>query len=306
MKAIDFSNENAPFSGQDWEQAYESVKPELMALPREQLITIKLDIPAAVATAAGVIPEIADLRSQIQRELPSFEIERFDNLPKYAMAAGHAHSVVAVSAGPSNQLRAIYEEAGELRELLRSDAVALSKRGLINPASLSNIGGLLGFKNVYADLRNLVTVFRTNWSSVDGKCATTQEEVDRAAALSSALVQAVGLREQGPPEISELSEMRVRAFSMFVGTYQEVRRAVAYLRWNEGDVDSIIPSLYATRTRRTKKVESPEPEVEETQNEAGTADETRDETPSATLPVASNVRNLREQDADEVGSTRAG
>ncbi len=290
MKNIDFATAEAPFAGQDWEQAYASVKSDLMALSTDELLAVNLDIPSAVATAAGVIPEIAELRPQIVRELPAFDIERFDKLPEYAMAAGHAHSLLAVSTRPKKQIKIMYAEALELRELLRSDAAALGKRGLIDPVSLSNIGGRAGHKNVYADLRNLVNVFRAHWDSVAGRCATTQVEIKRAAQLSSALVQAVGLREQGPVEQSEAAQMRIRAFSLFVGTYQKVRRAVGYLRWDEGDVDSIIPSLYAARFRRVKKAVSAE--VESTQDGAVSTSEVSEATETTSTGTPASFHSL--------------
>lgn len=306
MKNIDFTTTAAPFSGLDWEQAYESVKSDLLALSPDAFLAINLDIPSAVATAAGVLPEVKTLRAQIQTALPGFNIDRFDKLPQYAMAAGHADSMLAVSTGPQDQLRTLVEEAGDLRQVLRSDAQALAKRGLIAPTSLTNLSGLRGYKNIAADLRKLVNILRADWGSLESKCATTKPEIDRAALLSSSLIQGVGLREQGPSELSDLAEMRVRAYSLFVSTYQDVRRAVAYLRGTEGDVDSIIPSLHASRNRRTKKVK--EPVLEDTTAisvgevpPAATVD-----APSATVPPPTNVVTLRPSAPPAAGTEHTG
>jgi hypothetical protein len=35
-----------------------------------------------------------------------------------------------------------------------------------------------------------------------------------------------------------------------VRTYDEVRRLVAYFRWEEGDADELAPSLFAGRARK--------------------------------------------------------
>lgn len=148
-----------------------------------------------------------------------------------------------------------------------------------------------------------MNVLRANWDRIEGKCATTKAELDRAAALSSALIQAVGLREQGDSELGDVAEMRARAYSVFVGTYHEVRRAVAYLRGSESDVDSIIPSLYASRARRAKKAK--EPLVEDTtstsQSEAPATD--TDESPSAPI---NNVVTLRPSTPSDPGTEQTG
>ena len=59
------------------------------------------------------------------------------------------------------------------------------------------------------------------------------------------------------------ADMRQRAFSLFVNVYDQARRAVSHLRWNEGDVDDIAPSLYAGRNsgprRKNGDSETPAP-----------------------------------------------
>ncbi len=50
--------------------------------------------------------------------------------------------------------------------------------------------------------------------------------------------------------------MRARAFTLFSRAYDQVRRAVNVLRWDEGDADSIAPSLYAGRGGRGKSAEN--------------------------------------------------
>jgi len=63
------------------------------------------------------------------------------------------------------------------------------------------------------------------------------------------------LRHEVPERATEAADVRRRADTLFVRAYDEVRRIVAYLRWHEGDADSIAPSLYAKRkaSRRRRK-----------------------------------------------------
>ena len=67
---------------------------------------------------------------------------------------------------------------------------------------------------------------------------------------------------------------RTRAFVLFVRCYDEIRRAVSFLRWNEGDADTLVPSLYAGRGGRGKS----EPARGEPESDK--------ETPAAPTPVA--------------------
>lgn len=60
--------------------------------------------------------------------------------------------------------------------------------------------------------------------------------------------------------VSEAADVRQRAFTLFVRTYDELRRAMSYLRWHEDDVDSIIPSLWSGKAQRKRDAADPGPE----------------------------------------------
>lgn len=252
MTNPDFTPPLSPFGDDVLETAYYNVESELLELRPEELLNINLDIIAAVNTAAGVIPEVKVLRDQIVEQLPKFNLAAFDKLHHYAMAAAYAHTVHLATAEPQDKLRPIFEEAIVLRDVLLSDATTLAKRGHINGLALNELKRATGFKNVQSDLQMLVNILKSNWPNIAGKCGTTEAELARAEKLVSWLIQSVGLREQGPAEVAKTADLRTRAFTLFTKTYNDVRRAVAYLRWNEGDVDTIIPSLYAGRGGRKK------------------------------------------------------
>lgn len=58
----------------------------------------------------------------------------------------------------------------------------------------------------------------------------------------------------GPPDggtaLAAAIGLRQRAFTLLASIYDEVRRAVAYLRWHENDVTDLAPSLSAGRGGR--------------------------------------------------------
>jgi hypothetical protein len=83
-------------------------------------------------------------------------------------------------------------------------------------------------------------------------------ELDQAESIGEQLVNAVGTREQAPAVAAEVTQQRQRMFTLFLNSYDQVRRAVTYLRWNEGDIDTVAPSLYAGRAAR-KKPDEPAP-----------------------------------------------
>ena len=72
----------------------------------------------------------------------------------------------------------------------------------------------------------------------------------------------------------------MRALSDLIYGYDQLRRMMSYLRWSEGDADSIVPSLYAGRGRRTAS------DVDDTDEPCDTDDDT--DFPSPATPSPNN------------------
>ena len=65
----------------------------------------------------------------------------------------------------------------------------------------------------------------------------------------------VGVRDQGSDSPS--ADLRQRAHTLLVTTYDQVRRMLTFLRWAEGDVERIAPSFWRARGGRKRAAESP-------------------------------------------------
>ena len=249
----------APPTVMHYSEAYERALPTAKALDTAELITINIDVPSAVTTAVGAMPKIIALRDSIAKELPTFDLKHLDELQTYTLATGHAHAMYSAASSPPEAIQALNEQGIALRDLMYSDAVALSNRGLISGDKLSEFKTNVGYKNLAFDLLGLSVLLRNSWIAIASKTAVTIDELDQAASIGEQLVAAVGAREQAPAVIADVAQQRQRTFTLFVNAYDQARRAISYLRWDEGDVESIAPSLYAGRTTSRKKPE-PQPE----------------------------------------------
>ncbi len=238
-------------------EAFERALPAVKALDPAELVTINIDVPSAVTTASGALTEILALRDRIVKELPSFDLKHLDELETYMKATAHAHALYSAASAPPEVIQALNEQGLVLRDLMYSDALALVKRGLMNGDKLGDFKTNVGYKNLAFDLFGLAVLFRASWDKVGSKTALTAAEIDQAQSIGEQLVAAVGAREQAPAIVAEVAQQRQRAFTLFVNSYDQARRAITFLRWNEGDVETIAPSLYAGRGSR-KKAE-PEP-----------------------------------------------
>jgi hypothetical protein len=234
--------------------ALERVRPELQALDANDVRLLKVDVPTAVSRALGAAPKIRGMRAEIVSSAPNVDVERLDKLEDYAYALQEAH-VRYLGAGKSpDELRALGAEGDTLRILLRSDAVALVNRGLIDPACLASCTGLSGYKTIATELGILSAVMISNWSKIQCKCGVTEQDLKRATTIGGALLAYVGLREQSPEMKAAAMDLRDRAFTLLANTYDLARRVVTFLRWDEDDADLIAPTLFGGKRRSEKNV----------------------------------------------------
>ena len=99
----------------------------------------------------------------------------------------------------------------------------------------------------------LATVFRSNWDQIKGKTGLGEETIERAGAIGVELLQALGSKDVSRPldgDAARSADIRARALTLLVKRYDQVRRAVEYLRWDEGDANEIAPSIYLFRRGR--------------------------------------------------------
>jgi len=239
-------------------EAFERHLPEMVVLVADDLTTINIDIPSAVTTVLGALPEIRALRARVVSELVLFDATIFDEIEGYVLATAHAHALYMAAITPPVPLVELNEMATKLREMLLGDASALARRGFVDAKRLTEFKGATGYRQVAFELLGLATLLREGWATIDSKTAIQLAELDQAEKLADQILNAVGMKEQ-TPSVTEAAKRRQQAFSLFVKVYDQVRRAVSFLRWNEGDVDRIAPSIYAGRTSGRRKEETKSP-----------------------------------------------
>lgn len=226
------------------------VQGEMDQLDPDDVMTIRVDISRAVSTALGAWGRIRAFRPLIAEELPGFALAPLDNLEVYALAALHAHLSTMGELG-ENAVKSLIEEAVPLRENLLVAAEALAHRGLLDATRLAEIRSGHGHLDTAQDLVALGALFDSAWPAIGQRTAIERAEVDRATVLGTELLVALGQREQLGATVNGKGA-RARAFTLFVRAYDACQRAIAYLRWNEGDADQIAPSLFKVRRRAGK------------------------------------------------------
>jgi hypothetical protein len=272
-----------------FEAPFGQVRDEAAALAPAELIPITFDVPSAVTRALGVLPDLRARRDAIA-QLPDFDLARFDRLESYARAAGYAHAVYLATSQPAESLPTLHAAALTARDTLLVGAEALASKELLSRDRLAEIRAGQGYRDTAMDLIGLVAMFRAAWPTIAGRTAVDAEDLAEAEKLADRLLVAVGLRERGNPAIAEAADERRRAVTLFARAYEDVRRALTYLRWYHGDVETVAPSLY-NRARSASGRDTDEPA-----KPAGTEDPAKGNVVGPEKPAPTPVRPSVPQD----------
>jgi hypothetical protein len=235
-------------------QAYLDTLEERRAVPTANLLQVNLDIPAIYAIGMGASPKIKAFRDQLAT-LPEINVASLDKLPTYALALFQANGMHLAASTPKESLPALYERGYQRREQMILDLTPLAARGIIDGEPLKTLKGTNGYMNLASDLMTLSSLARNDWDKINGKCSLEFSEIEEAADLGQRIGASVGIRDQSAPAVTEAADIRERAFTLFVNAYDQARRGLSFLRWNEGDVDQIAPSLYGGRNTGRRKTD---------------------------------------------------
>ncbi|WP_438021938.1 hypothetical protein [Sorangium sp. So ce233] len=267
--------------------AYNRIAPELDELSAAAiaLTPIHIDLPRAVALVLGALPGLAALRPAIVKQLPEHKVALLDKLELYALAAWYAHLIALPESGAESSaghaVKPLLDEAIALRARLLAEADDLARRGLIDPHAIDDIRAGEGHVDTANDLVALSALFNQSWPELAGRTSADDEEVRRAGELGPKLLAALGVREHSPDAaLSDAADRRARAVALFVRAYEQTRRAVAYLRWDEGDAELIAPSLQRRERIARAPSAAPPPEPPVKASEEPPADTLTAPTPS--------------------------
>lgn len=231
--------------------AFEEIRPEMADLREDELLSVNLDIPQAVATVLGGTPKREEHRASMVAAHPTYDLTDYDRISTYALAASFAYTRQLAASEPPEPVNKLTAELEPLYSMLRSDVRLLSERGIVHDPKLQVNPGPVGAKKMGIDTLILASVIRDNWAVVQNKLPLTLDELERSEDLDERLTRAIAFKEFGNEARAEATDTQ----SSVHAARSQVRRGptiVEFARWHYEDADDIAPSLYAKRRRRKK------------------------------------------------------
>jgi hypothetical protein len=206
----------------------------------------------AASTVQGVFVRVSHLRDQMA-ELPRFDIENFDLLDTYAVALLEANAYFTIARAPTEELAKVAALAKELKEVFLCDVNVLIKRGHVRVKEFKPVRGRPSYRNLVNDLLALTTILRNHVNSGANHSAVSTKELDRAEALSLRLIALMAARKRTPEALAKATLERQKAFTLMSRAYDQVRKAVHFLRWEKEDYAKLTPALPRGRKGVRKK-----------------------------------------------------
>lgn len=207
---------------------------------------VTTDLPTAVSLALGALPQLEALLPDMQDLLkrpPKAEIER---LRDRSLGLLFAHLLWVPR--KSKALEADLEEGRVLRERLLAAADGHVKFDQMDADAVAAIREGAGHLDRAKGLIALAALFHVAWPAIAKQTLVTEAQLKRAAELGTKLVAELGGKalQVTEPAKSKLdaADRRNRAFRLFINDYNEIRRAVQFVRFHDGDADAFAPSLH--------------------------------------------------------------
>jgi hypothetical protein len=244
-------------------ECFKRLEPQIRSVREEDLIQINLDGTYAVTIVLGAAPRLQALRARMAQLGDEIDLALVDNAAALGYAFSYANADFVRATTPTESLPGLHDEGEKLRDLMLASKSVLEKHGLVQGDYLEGLKGPVGYRNLSHDLSALVRFYRDNWAQISGKTPLSLADVDRASIIAGRLLTGVSAKQGTPAEIDASALLRQQAFTLFVKAYDEVRRAVTFLRWKEGDADEIAPSIYTGRNNGGRRKSPPEVPVSE-------------------------------------------
>ncbi|UJR86673.1 hypothetical protein [Sandaracinus amylolyticus] len=245
--------------------ALEAKREILINMPASEVLhSARLDARTAAGVVGGSLPRIARHRVALIAEFGERARTLLDDLPTVVYATYQvAYDVQATE--DDSDMRELHRGVLEEHQLLVGDLDALANRKIIDRARIDAGRSTQGYRTTVDSTFVLLSLTRSLWPTIEGRTLLTQVDLERIQAKAQAMLDRLNQREQGATRMPA-RELRDRALTLLVRTYDEIRRMLTFVRWPQGDADEIAPSLYARRGRRQSGTDTdgPDEDVEPT------------------------------------------
>lgn len=235
--------------------AYEFLKPEIDAFPKERAATINADVGTMTQNALWGVRQLEAHKEQIKREASTYDLGNIEKLRLLALALNYlqARHRLLNQANKTEAAAVLISQRDQLRKGLEF----LVSRGLVAPERLSNANLTTGHHATAYDVIGFVDVLMEVSHRVSAPPYWSRSELEDIRRKADAFFDVLGDKTFGPSAHAELKLARRKVFAMLTSLWNDLYSMMQYVRRAEGDLGTIMPTLYPPRPGRKSEPSTP-------------------------------------------------
>ena len=242
--------------------SFDDTAPERDAREAEDCLRYTLNAFFAAGKALWILPRVMPYRERMLA-LPDYDLRHLDRFERYARALRFVQTEILRRMPQTGQLPELAAEGWRLRALMMSYAEALSHKDRVAPELIVRLRKGSGYRALVEDLTVLVHELLEVEGGTGPGSPVTLADLDRASEVADQLHVRVGNPAEIDATRATLVKERRKLGHLLVEAHDQLRRALGYLRWAEGDANTLVPSLYVLgRKRRTREPDGSSPPAE--------------------------------------------
>lgn len=232
--------------------AFSTTEALRQALQPEQVLRYTLDAVYASAKAFQTSAALQPFRPTLAT-LPTFDVAHLDRLEDLARALRHCQMELARRVQGLKEVPALVDEGYELRAMMVAYLEVLSFRKVVSPELVKKLREGSGYRDLAEDLNVAARELRSlPAATLSG--AVTQADLLRGPEIAHAIQTHLGLTEVDLSQ-EALLDARARLATLLLRSQAQLRRAMDFLRFDQGDAATLVPSLYVPAGPRAGKAE---------------------------------------------------
>jgi len=231
---------------------FERCKAEIDAAASGPLAYFNVDVLYAVRVMLTVCGNAALYRE----ELAKLGLDEVDRLEPRAQALSYAHALHGWKQEKPVAIDALAAEVQAHRRVLNAELELMRLRGHIAKHAVT-LQGTTGYLAVAQDVRTIASAFFANWDTVGPQIGNAVAHVNDALVAADQLIAAMAQDAEVEEKLVGSALQRAAAYTLAFKSYRAIHRGIQFIRYEEGDVDEIVPSLYEHSRPRKKAVVAP-------------------------------------------------
>jgi hypothetical protein len=263
--------------------AFEQAKAEILALiAAGGLQALNRDPGKAARTMLTGYGNVKRFLPDIEA-LPHLKLDRIKTLERNLQAFAYTDGLVGVWKDAPRFDEELLEKVRAARRVLLASFELCVARGLLKREEVTLSGGGTPLDQI-KDVRRLGLALKASWDKVGTQIGGDPEAIEQTFLDADALTKALAAKDELEEQSRMALAMRSAAWTLCVLSYQELERAVEYLRFHEKDSRTLLPSPFTVPRGPGSRDGDDEASDSEPQTDRGT-----DPAPDASTDAAGGV-----------------